>query len=140
MDLSSIKISVLVIDDDHFTAKILSKICGRLDIKDVIVADNGFEGVALALKKKPTVIFCDILMPEINGLQVLKMLKTIDITNRIPVLMITGNPDYAYIKTAMAQGACDFVSKPFSFETIQEKLGKAIKESEDYICEAEFEV
>lgn len=141
MDLS--RISVLIIDDDSWITRLLVKIFDRLEMRNIFVANNAFDGIAMVFTKKPNIIFLDIMMPDLNGLQVLKLLKSIPDTQNIPVLMISGNTDYANVGTAISQGACGFVSKPFTFEIIKEKMEKIIqnnvlKVSNEY--DSEFDV
>jgi CheY-like chemotaxis protein len=145
------KSKILVIDDDIWVQRVLVQIFSRMGISNVFLANNGFEGVNLAIKKKPDVIFLDLMMPDISGLYTLKMLKTIDLTKEIPIIIISVNSDYLNLSTAISSGAVDFISKPFTFATIIEKfdkifgegvadkLEKGISLSEDTIFEEEIE-
>ena len=116
------KKSILIIDDDTWMQKLLSKIFAKMDINSVHLTVNGFEGINLAIEKKPDVIFLDLMMPEIDGLLVLKLLKTINCTKDIPILIITGSSDYETLATVLSYGATEFVAKPFTYTTIMEKL------------------
>lgn len=113
---------ILLIDDDNWMKKVLSKTINRIGINDILNASNGFEGLNLAIEKKPDVIFLDLLMPEVDGLITLKMLKAVDKTKNIPVIIITSNSDFETLGTLLEAGAVDFIAKPFSFTTIQDKL------------------
>jgi YesN/AraC family two-component response regulator len=117
---------ILLIDDDTWMQRVLSKIINRLEINNIYTASNGFEGVNLAIEKKPNAIFLDLIMPDIDGLTTLKMLKAIQYTNDIPIIIITSNSDFESVGSVLAAGASEFVAKPFSFATIQEKLIKVL--------------
>ena len=121
--------TILLIDDDTWMQRVLTKIITRLDIKEVFSAINGFMGVNMAIEKSPDVIFLDLIMPEIDGLVTLKMLKSINLTKNIPVIIITSNSDFDSIGAVLNAGATDFIVKPFTFATIQEKLIKVLSAS-----------
>ncbi len=114
--------SVLVIDDDVWIQRILSKTLQSYGFKKVYTASDGFAGVAKAVEYTPSLIITDILMPEITGHQVLRLLKTIKNTKNIPIIMISAMSDAANIGIAAKAGISGFISKPFSRATIYEKL------------------
>ncbi len=114
--------SVLIIDDDIWIQRILSKTLQSFGFGPVHIASNGFSGVAKAIETKPTLIMTDILMPELSGHQVLRLLKTIKSTKEIPVLMVSAMSDATNIGFAVKGGISGFISKPFSSATIFDKL------------------
>jgi len=120
---------ILLVDDDNWMQKVLSKTINRIGINNIHNASNGFIGINLAIEKQPDVIFLDLLMPEVDGLITLKMLKAIDKTKNIPVIIITSNSDFETIGMLLEAGASDFVAKPFSFTTIQDKLIKTLNDN-----------
>jgi CheY-like chemotaxis protein len=124
------KTVILLIDDDVWMQKVLTKVIAKLEINTIYNATDGFTGVNLAIEKKPDIIFLDLMMPDIDGLITLKMLKSINIIKDIPVVIITSNSDFESIGAVLNAGATDFVAKPFSFTTIQEKIIKVLTESE----------
>lgn len=117
--------SVLVIDDDVWMQRILSKVLEGFGFTPYI-ANNGFDGVALALEHHPMMIFLDIMMPELSGHLTLKMLKCIKQTKEIPVLMISALSDTENLGIAVKTGAVGFISKPFTRSTIFDKLRNVI--------------
>lgn len=114
--------SVLIIDDDVWIQRILSKTLSSFGFSPVHIASNGFSGIAKALEVKPSLIICDILMPELSGHQVLRLLKTIKSTKDIPVIVVSAMSDAANIGFAVKCGIAGFISKPFSSATIKDKL------------------
>ena len=72
-----IEYSVLIIDDDIWMQRILSKTFSSYGFKKAILASNGFEGIGKAVEFKPHIIVLDILMPELSGHLTLKVLKNI---------------------------------------------------------------
>lgn len=114
--------SVLIIDDDIWMQRILSKILDSYGFKKTLLASNGFDGTAMAVENKPHLIILDILMPELSGHLTLKMLKTIKRTKDIPVLMVSALSDMENLGKAVKVGTAGFISKPFTKATVYEKL------------------
>ncbi|MCO5251227.1 MAG: response regulator [Candidatus Kapabacteria bacterium] len=113
--------SVLLIDDDSWVHK---SITHSLEKKDFTVfsALNPYDGIVMAINHKPDVIILDFILPEIRGDTMLKLLKKIEITEAIPVIIISANIDKDLLRFAIANGAVAFISKPFTEEVIQEKV------------------
>ncbi len=114
--------SVLIIDDDVWMQRILSKTLESYGFTKTYMASNGFEGIALAVEYKPSLIILDILMPELSGHLTLKILKNIRITSRIPVLMVSALSDTENLGLAVKSGTAGFISKPFTRATVYDKL------------------
>lgn len=117
-----IEYSVLIIDDDIWMQRILSKSFQSYGFKKTLLASNGYDGIALATEHLPNLIILDILMPEITGLQTLKVLKAIKATRPIPVLMVSALSDAENLGMAVRNGSAGFISKPFTRATIYDKL------------------
>ncbi|MFN3306121.1 MAG: PleD family two-component system response regulator [Candidatus Kapaibacteriota bacterium] len=112
----------LVIDDDVWMQRILSKTLQSYGFRKVFLASDGYEGVSLAVEYHPDIIVLDILMPDLSGHQTLKLLRTIKATQNIPVLMVSALSDTENLGKAVKMGVNCFVSKPFTRTTIFEKL------------------
>jgi len=116
------KPSVLIIDDDLSLSFLAEK---RLTIKDnlqVERVDNGISGLSLAQENQYDLIILDWVMPEMNGLEVLQQLKNDEKTREVPVLMLTGKKLVGEIEDAFANGAADYLTKPFEPEKLSEKV------------------
>lgn len=94
----------------------------------VITAHNGKEGVTKATLKKPDVILCDIMMPEMNGYDVIKQLKSNPNTLGIPFIYVTASAEKSEVKMAMDMGADGYVRKPFDVRELMETINNALKE------------
>ncbi|HPD33289.1 MAG TPA: response regulator [Candidatus Kapabacteria bacterium] len=114
--------SVLVVDDDIWMQRILAKSVQSYGFQNVLFANNGFDGIAIAVEKHPDLIILDILMPELSGIQTLRILKTIKITKNIPVLVVSALSDTENLALAVRNGSSGFISKPFTRATIYDKL------------------
>lgn len=96
---------------------------------DVIQTDNGRVGIDMAAAHKPDIILCDIMIPGLNGMEVLKELKQNDSTKLIPFIFMTALNDRNDIRKGMEYGADDYLTKPFTIEellhTIRARLEKS---------------
>jgi two-component system, OmpR family, alkaline phosphatase synthesis response regulator PhoP len=117
-----VEYSVLIIDDDIWMQRILSKTLQSYGFKNVLMSSNGFEGIALAVEHRPALIILDILMPELSGHLTLKILKHIKFTKDIPVLMVSALSDIENLGLAVKSGTAGFISKPFTRATVYDKL------------------
>ncbi len=101
---------ILLVEDDENTRAILTMLLEK-EFYDVISAGNGMEGLEQLHEKHPDIIVCDLMMPVMGGLQMLKKVRNDSRTKDVPVLMLTAaNTEENEIKL-MEDGADDFVSK-----------------------------
>src|SRR5690349_6713814 len=103
---------ILVIDDNtdirENTAEILT-----LAGYETNTAENGKKGVETALKERPSLIVCDIMMPELDGYGVLHLLKKNPETEHIPFIFLTAKTERSDFRKGMEMGADDYITKPF---------------------------
>ena len=124
------QITVLVVEDEAHIRRVLEYNL-KLDNFEVYLAEDGATGLKIAHEKNPDVMLLDWLMPEMNGLQVLKELKNDLETKNIPVFMLTAKGMLSDVTQAIEAGADDYITKPFNpmqlGKTIREKLEKCAK-------------
>lgn len=101
---------LLIIEDDPYVARFYERLF-RYRNYDLIVASNGEEGLEKAVAANPDLVLLDILMPKMNGLEVLKKLKENPQTKNITVVMLTNIGDEKTAKEAAALGASGFIVK-----------------------------
>lgn len=103
--IKAFKAKVLVIDNEEDIREILRE---RLEAREyrVLTAESGEEGLEAIAKEEPDLIFLDLKMPEMDGLEVLRKLPDPD---RLPVIMITAYGSVEEAVEAMKQGAFDFI-------------------------------
>lgn len=104
------KAKVLIVDDDAFLSGIYAT---KLELEgfEVASARDGEEGLKLAAKDKPDLILLDVLMPKLDGFEVLKRLKADDAVKDIPVIMLTNLGQKEDIEKGMRDGAVDYLIK-----------------------------
>jgi len=126
---------ILLIEDNkdvrENTAEILS-----LAQYNVATAKNGKEGVELALKEKPDLIICDIMMPVLDGHGVLHMLSKNEETSSIPFIFLTAKAERSDFRKGMEMGADDYLTKPFDDVELLNAIESRLKKNE--ILKKEF--
>ncbi len=101
---------VLIIEDDPLMARMYQKIFS-FEGYQVVSAADGVEGLEKAQSQTPTIILLDIMMPKMNGLEVLEKLKKSDLTKHIPVIMLTNLAGTQDAETALSKGAVKYIVK-----------------------------
>jgi CheY-like chemotaxis protein len=131
--------SVLVIDDDVWMQRIMSKTLQSFGFNTIYLSSNGFDGISLAVEHIPTVIILDILMPDLTGHLTLKVLKAIKSTREVPVIMVSALSDSENLGIAVKSGIAGFISKPFTRATVYEKMVAIFgKEKMDMIAKGDL--
>jgi CheY-like chemotaxis protein len=104
--------SILIIDDNLEIRENIAEILELAGYK-TITAENGKVGVDLALREKPAVIVCDIMMPALDGYGVIHLLKKNPDTENIPFIFLTAKAERKDLRKGMEAGADDYITKPF---------------------------
>jgi two-component system response regulator AtoC len=116
--------SILIIDDEENIRKYLGHSLAK-DGFDVSTAQYGKEGLNLLIQKHVDVVLLDLNLPDINGLEVLKELKRVDVQS--VVIIVTAYGDISSAVEAIKLGAYDYLTKPFDTEDIKIVINKALK-------------
>ena len=123
--------TILIIDDDPTVSELIKRQLTK-DAYNVVIANNGKEGIELARKIKPNLITLDILMPEMDGWSVLRTLKADPEVSKIPVVMASILDEK---NKGFSLGAADFVSKPIEKDRLINSIQSLIGKSENLkIC------
>lgn len=109
---------VLIIDDNCSMVKI-TEYALQEEGFDVITAFDGLEGLRKAREQKPDLVILDIVIPEIDGFQVLNLIRQ---RSKVPVIMITAERKMESVKKALFLGADDYVGKPFTTEDLLTRM------------------
>ena len=105
--------TILVIEDDKDIANLIAYHLEKANYK-VVIAHDGKEGLSLAKKVLPTLILLDLMLPEIDGLEICRMLKANEDTKNIPIIMVTAKGEEVDKIVGFELGADDYIVKPFS--------------------------
>ena len=123
--------TILVIEDDYVIRENILKIL-KAEGFDVMGAENGMQGLSLAMSNLPDVILCDVLMPELNGYGVLMALRANPATATVPFVFLTGKADRAEIRQGMELGADDYLTKPFTKAELVGAIAIRLKKQEAF--------
>ena len=96
---------------------------------DIDSANNGKDGIRLALANNPDLILCDIMMPEMDGHQVLEELRNRSETQLTPFIYMTALSERKNIRSGMEQGADDYITKPFTREELLSAVNTRLNKS-----------
>lgn len=120
------KTSILLVEDDSFLAEMYSTKF-RVEGFRVFMASDGNKGLKLAKKEKPNIILLDILLPKMDGFEVLKRLKKDDELKDIPVILLTNLSQKEDVDRGLDLGAVDYLIKAhFMPSEVTEKIKKYI--------------
>lgn len=132
MSLESSKI--LVVDDEVDLVQMLRTILEKSEYK-VATALDGMNAVVLAQSYRPDLILLDIMMHEIDGWEVLKLLRMDPRTQRIPVVILSARSHPRDRIRALQEGAQDYLSKPFSIQDLLDTIGGLVEKPDEHVLE-----
>jgi len=124
------KKTILIIEDEPEMRRNLATIL-RLEQFHPVVAENGRAGVEAALREKPDLILCDVMMPELDGYGVLRELRANTATKATPFIFLTAKGEKPDIRSGMNLGADDYLTKPVAkadlLDAISSRLTRAVQ-------------
>jgi diguanylate cyclase (GGDEF)-like protein len=107
------RIHILAVDDEPLQRRLLAKYLAQ-DGYAVTVAEDGKEALRLALEKNPDIVIADYMMPEMDGLELCRLLRKTEAGSRMFFLLLTGRTEPEMLIEAFDAGCDDFVTKPFA--------------------------
>jgi CheY-like chemotaxis protein len=116
---------VLVIDDDPDLGRVVRRVL-ELEGYDVVLSDDGLRGLAAAQRQRPDVIVLDLMMPVMDGYQVLEQLQNDPRTRDIPVVVLSAVALDETRERVEAAGASAFLTKPFEPDQLSRALSSVI--------------
>lgn len=118
--------TILIVDDTKLNLRILIDILSREGYA-VFACTNGLKALELASRINPDVILLDIVMPELDGFEVCKLLKEKDESKDIPIIMVTSETKSKNIKKALELGAFDYIRKPIDEVEVLARVNSALR-------------
>ena len=119
---------ILYCDDSLLVRRQLKEILEEQGFTNLIEASDGEEAVEKFEKEKPDLVFCDIVMPKLDGLEALIKIKNID--KEASVVMISTSGTKLNLTKALNEGAKDFIQKPFDEKRVKKVLSNFIEGGE----------
>ncbi len=115
---------ILIVEDDASMAYVLAE-CLKTEDYNILLAAQGEQAIELFEKNTPDLVLLDLKIPRLNGLEVLKHIKSI--SSETLVIMLTGHATISTAVEAMKEGAYDFISKPFELDELMHTVKGAMK-------------
>ena len=122
--------TILVVEDNEDLRLVLQT--ELEDDYEVLLAKDGREGLELAVLHVPDLVITDIMMPVMFGLDLCKELKTNEVTNHIPVVMLTARSKEDEQIEGLEHGANDYISKPFSVPILKMRVRNLLESRRNY--------
>jgi DNA-binding response OmpR family regulator len=119
---------ILIVDDELEFAEMVALRLRRTGGYEVAVAGDGAAGLLAARENKPDVILLDLMMPKLDGYQVLEQLKKSELTGSLPVIMLTASASPKTLEKLLQLGAADYVIKPFEPPDLMAKVKAALEQ------------
>ncbi len=124
--LSDTREKILLVDDEVDALAAL-KVALEADGYNVVEALDGLEALSMARSENPDVILLDIMMPDMDGFEVCKQLKSDAQLNMIPVIMLTAKGEVDDKVEGLEMGADDYVTKPFNLKELKARIKSVIR-------------
>jgi diguanylate cyclase (GGDEF)-like protein len=132
---------VLVVDDDPTNVDLLTEVC-RVSGYKTLTAHTGDDALKIARERRPDLILLDVMMPGIDGFEVLSTLKVDARCSDIPVILVTAVEEAEGKMKGLGAGAAEFIHKPFRTAELQQRMKQTIELhiSKRHLREAEVEL
>jgi adenylate cyclase/putative two-component system response regulator len=127
MVIDNLMPKILIIDDNTANVLLLSKMLKIAGYNNIKTLTDSREVLNIFSEYVPDLILLDFRMPFMDGLEVIKALNCENDYKNIPIIMISAENDKGYYENALAQGAIDFITKPFSYNDIISKIEIALQ-------------
>lgn len=115
-------IGILIVDDQIATRDLIKAILRGTGFTNVAQAENGMMALDLLNKNQFNLIVCDWNMPEMNGLELLKKVRSDSRFSKIPFIMLTAEAYQESVRAALEAGVTDYIAKPFTAEILLKKI------------------
>ncbi len=120
--------NVLIVDDSSLTRKAIRRIVDMigLDIEKVFEAENGVEALKILNEAHIQLVLADLNMPEMGGIEMIYHMRGNEATRDIPVVIVSTESSTTVIEGLLADGAKDYLHKPFTPEKFREVLARTV--------------
>ena len=115
---------VLIVDDSKVATMAQQIILGALGECEVIIAEDGITGVEMAVAEQPDLILMDVVMPRMNGFEACRLIRGHEVTESIPIIIVTTRSEPTNVDAGFASGCDDYIYKPIDAAQLLEKIDK----------------
>lgn len=124
------KKTILVVDDEKDLLDLIEYNLKKEGF-EVLRAENGEEGIAVAKEHKPDLVLLDIMMPKMDGLQVVEHMRKDDDLKRIPIIFLTARSDEKTEVEGLNKGGDDYITKPISTTKLISRIKAVLRRFDD---------
>lgn len=118
---SQVKPLVLVVDDHELQQKLLGRLLDDLGVETIFAA-SGTEALSILRRRRPDLVLMDVNLPDIDGIETTRRMKSVATLASVPVVMITGHSERSVVVESLKAGAAGFVVKPFERDVLFAKV------------------
>jgi PleD family two-component response regulator len=124
------KKKILIIDDDEVAQALITGILEMTLRYEIITGDNGLEGIQEAIRENPDLIILDIMMPNMDGFEVCKVLRADFATRYIPIILLSAKEGIDMRIEGLVIGADDYITKPFHQQELVARVDALLRRNE----------
>jgi len=121
------KKKILIVDDEFTSRRILERIIRDRFNVSILSAEDGSEALQHMVKDQPDLLILDMVMPVVNGIQVLRTMKEHSKLSTVPVIACTAVGDDAVVKEILKLGIKDYIKKPIQAEAVVKKVSDILE-------------
>ncbi len=117
---------IMIVDDEEYNIFVLRKYLRAAGYQNIVYTDDSREAVGLICSEQPDIVLLDIMMPHVNGLDILSQLMSQGAFDTMPVLILSSSNESKIKQAALELGATDFLSKPIDPEDLMPRVRNAL--------------
>jgi len=127
---SDVRQKIMIVDDEMATLLPLKR---SLEAEGYVVIEayDGYEAIKKAKTDMPELIILDIMLPGMDGIEVCSQLKKDELTEKIPIIMLTAKDEVRHRVEGLEIGADDYVTKPFNLNELKARIKSVLRRSKD---------
>ena len=127
---SDVRQKIMIVDDEMATLLPLKR---SLEAEGYVVIEayDGYEAIKKAKTEMPELIILDIMLPGMDGIEVCSLLKKDELTEKIPIIMLTAKDEVRHRVEGLEIGADDYVTKPFNLNELKARIKSVLRRSKD---------
>jgi CheY-like chemotaxis protein len=112
----------IVFCEDDVAVQKLIRVALRGSPHESLLADDGMDGLALILRERPHMIFTDLAMPRLSGLELCLAVRRDPALAALPIVILTASVQRSQVETSFQHGATDLLAKPFTMAQLRDKI------------------